>query len=130
MVKQDEGLSNDASEKSDRSINAVSSELEVVEATHLEGFELCIICSEESIKRLREDVNHACQALSSPVEGSHLLEDEFAVTQVWHDFRCKQFREKYGVVEGDRHATAGEGMSHIHCVAENEKAWSFICCRR
>ena len=79
MVEQYEWPSDDTSEQSDWSVNAVTTELEVLETAHLECLQLCIIGRKQRVEGLREDVDDRSKTFSAPVKPAHLLQHELRV---------------------------------------------------
>ncbi len=108
VVEQDERLTDDACQKADGPVDALPAALEIAETPALEGFQLRVcnfqvfwsagfeydigvqekdcgrglnrtVCGEESVQRLREDVDDARQGLAAPVETAHLLQHRLCV---------------------------------------------------
>ena len=79
-----------------------------------------IIGGEEGIQSLGEDVEDAGVVLATPVEGVHGLLDGERVAEVGDG--GQQLGEDEDVIEGDGHAGACEGVTHVVGVAEEDHA--------
>jgi len=75
VVEEDERLSDNTREQSNRTVNAFTASLEVTEATELESFELWVVGGEQRVESLSEDVDDAGQVLAAPMEDFHLFQD-------------------------------------------------------
>lgn len=53
-------------------------------------------------------------------------DDSGRVFEVGDAGRGQEGREGDDVVEADGHAAAGEGVAHVHCVAEDDEAGGFL----
>ena len=126
MIEEHERLADDTRQQADRPVDTLAAALEIAETAALQDLELRVVCREEGVEGLCEDVDDGGQVLALPVESTHLLEDELGVREVGCDFRGEQFGQKNDVVQSDRHAAAGERVAHIHGVAEEDQAGGFI----
>jgi hypothetical protein len=109
-----------------RLADALSTALKVAEAAHLQSMQRCIVCGEERVEGHGEDVDDGRGGFALPVEAGDLLEDVGGGFEVGYVFGGEELGKDEDVVEGDCHATAGEGMSHVHCIAEDEEARSLL----
>lgn len=120
MVGQDRGAVDDAAEEADGAVDHAV--LEVAEAAQLEGAQLAVVGGEEGVERLGEDVDDAGEVLAAPVQVVHGGVDGARVVEVGDAARVQQLGKEDAVVEGDGHAAAGEGVAHVHGVAEEDHA--------
>lgn len=122
MVHQHQRIANQARQQARRLADGRPAELEVAEAARLERRQVGIVGCEERVQRHGEDVDDAGAGLAGPVEARQGGDDGAGVFEVGDGLRGEQRRERDDVVEGDRHAAAGERVAHVHCVAEHDQA--------
>lgn len=88
------------------------------------------VCGEEGVEGLREDVDDAGEALAAPVPCAHGGKDGAAIVEVRDSGRVEELSEEDDVVEGDRHAAAGEGVAHVERIAEHDEPGRHVCAGR
>lgn len=119
VVRQHQGPLDDAGEKAGRAVGPAAAE--VLEAAHLQGAQLAVVCGEERVQRLGERVDDAGEVLAAPVQFVHGLADGLCVVEVGHAVRVQQLGQQHGVVEGHRHAAARQGVPHVEGIAEHDE---------
>ncbi|KND88715.1 hypothetical protein TOPH_06627 [Tolypocladium ophioglossoides CBS 100239] len=120
VVREDGGLLQDAAEQGAGPVRHAT--LEVLEAVELEGAQLAVVCGEERVEGLSEDVDDGGEGLAAPIEGDDGGADGARVLEVADAGRVNELGEEEGIVEGDGHAAAGEGVAHVEGVTEEDDA--------
>lgn len=126
MIHQQERVLQQAGEQAAGLLDALAAALEVPEAPVLQGGEHGVVGGEEGVEGHGEDVDDGGAVLAHPVEAGHGVEDGGGVFEVGHGLGGEEAADVYDVVEGDRHAAAGEGVAHVHGVAEDDHAGCFL----
>ena len=71
---------------------------------------------------MRENVDDRGKRFPVPVEGPQLFEHELGIGKIRYRLGGKEVAQEQDVVERDGHATARQGMPHVHRVAEENES--------
>ena len=66
-------------------------------------------------------------SLALPVERLHRFEHRNGLVEHGYPGWMEERGEQEAVVEGYGHAAAGEGVPHVHCVADDYQPGGFVC---
>mmetsp|Transcript_7053 Transcript_7053/g.18004 ORF Transcript_7053/g.18004 Transcript_7053/m.18004 type:complete len:278 (-) Transcript_7053:848-1681(-) len=109
----------EARQQRDGSGRVDAAQAEVVEASALHLVApLLARAAEDLVQRVRQGVDGRGPRLALRVEGRRRLCRLKAILEVVQ--RLQHVAEQLGVVQCDRHATAGEWVPHVECVAQHE----------
>jgi hypothetical protein len=129
---------NSPREQRDWTLDAFTATLEVLEAPGTQNSKILVcvpasknrsvrvgqaartVGTKEVVQRKAQDVDRRCEGFACPVPPVEHVRERVPVSEVW--FCGDHRREEHDVRQGDSHATAGERMAHIPCVAKEDDA--------
>ena len=119
MIDQHQWMGDQTSEHTTRLADAFSATQKVLEAALLDVLEVLVVGRKERVERHGEDVDDRRAVLALPVECRHGGDDCVGIFECGDVGRREKVGEEDYVIKSNSHATAGQGMAHVHCVAEH-----------